>query len=221
MNEHVERKLQVTIMGAKDVGKTTALASFMGQDITKTKATIGIASSTRNFTIGPGRAVVVDYLDTQGVDMSTVIPVSYYRNSHGIICMFDITNRKSFEHLQILVKTVFQKTQEPNTQIVLIGNKLDLSSERQVKIREGEEFAREYDCDYFEVSAKENRASVEAAFQQHMDKVTQVFCPSCVYSARSNAPLLTPRSPGETAMKLSLDRQSKPPSSSSSSSCSC
>lgn len=210
----MENKLQVTIMGAKDVGKTTALSSFMGQDITKTKATIGIASSTRSFSIGPGRAVVVDYLDTQGVDMSTVIPTSYYRNSHGIIGMFDITDRRSFEHLQTLIKTVFQKTQQPNAQIILIGNKLDLSSARQVKTREGEDFARQYDCDYFEVSAKENQAGVESAFRQHIDKVTTVFC--SIQSPRSDAPLLTPRH-GEAATKLSMDRKSQ----SSSSGCSC
>ena len=204
-------------MGAKSVGKTTALASFMGQDITKTKATISMACSTRTFPIGPGKAIVIDFLDTQGVDMSTNIPTNFYRGSQGIICMFDITSRESFEHLKTLVKTVYEKTQIAQVQVMLVGNKLDLSSARQVRTKEGEAFAREHDCDYFEVSVIANRAGVDAVFQRHVETITQVFCSSGYNSARSEAPLLTPRH-GEAALKLSMERNQKDAPSSS---CNC
>lgn len=50
-----------------------------------------------------------------------------------------------------------------NAEIILIGNKSDLSSDRQVKYEEGEEFAKKHSMKFMEVSAKDD-INVEEAF---------------------------------------------------------
>lgn len=52
---------------------------------------------------------------------------------------------------------------EPNVMIMLIGNKLDLESQREVKTVEAKSFAEKYSMSFIETSALDSR-NVETAF---------------------------------------------------------
>ena len=49
--------------------------------------------------------------------------------------------------------------------ILIVGNKKDLEEKRQVKSREGEEFAKKYGADFIEVSSKTGE-NIEEAFKR-------------------------------------------------------
>ncbi|ROT60664.1 hypothetical protein C7M84_021806 [Penaeus vannamei] len=87
---------------------------------------------------------------------------SYYRGAAGALLVYDITRRETFNHLTQWLEDARQHSNS-NMVIMLIGNKSDLESRREVKREEGEAFAREHGLVFMETSAK-TAANVEEAF---------------------------------------------------------
>ena len=76
--------------------------------------------------------------------------------------VYDITRRETFNHLTTWLEDARQHSNS-NMVIMLIGNKSDLESRREVKKEEGEAFAREHGLVFMETSAR-TAANVEEAF---------------------------------------------------------
>uniref|UniRef100_A0A1I8FVF7 Ras-related protein Rab-2A n=1 Tax=Macrostomum lignano TaxID=282301 RepID=A0A1I8FVF7_9PLAT len=87
---------------------------------------------------------------------------SYYRGAAGALLVYDITRRDTFNHLTTWLQDARQHSSS-NMVIMLIGNKSDLDSRRDVKREEGEAFAKEHGLIFMETSAK-TAANVEEAF---------------------------------------------------------
>lgn len=85
--------------------------------------------------------------------------------------VYDITLRDSFNHLTQWMNDCKQLT-TPQTKIALIGNKLDLSDERQVSYEEANKFAQDNKILYLEVSAKTGK-NIEECFMQTANKIYQ------------------------------------------------
>ena len=75
--------------------------------------------------------------------------------------IYNIKNRKSIENLNSWLKKK-KKNGNKNVYKLLIGNKSDLESNREIKKEEGEEFASINGLEFFETSAKENYQVQEA-----------------------------------------------------------
>ena len=80
------------------------------------------------------------------------------RNKHALILVFDITDRSSFQELGGCL-TAAREKQVLTT--VLLGNKSDLSLERQVSYEEAQNFANAEKVPYFEVSLAEGSEGAE------------------------------------------------------------
>lgn len=87
---------------------------------------------------------------------------SYYRGAAGALLVYDITRRETFNHLTTWLEDARQHSNS-NMVIMLIGNKSDLDTRREVKKEEGEAFAREHGLVFMETSAR-TAANVEEAF---------------------------------------------------------
>lgn len=92
------------------------------------------------------------------------ITTSYYRNSVGGLLVFDLTNRKSFEHVREWHREVTEHIMPHHMVYILIGHKSDLIRERKVRRDEAEQLAAELGLRYVETSAKSN-SNVERAFE--------------------------------------------------------
>ena len=92
--------------------------------------------------------------DTAGQERFRTITKSYYRGSNGIVVVYDITNRESFENVKMWMTEVDTLASADVCRLI-VGNKSDLSDKRQVSVEEGEALAREYGIPFMETSAKE------------------------------------------------------------------
>lgn len=90
----------------------------------------------------------------------------YYRNAHGVVLAYDVTERKSFEEdvPSWLNDLRSQKEITADIPIILMGNKIDLNQKRVVSIEEGERFASESNLLFMETSALTG-AGVKEAFE--------------------------------------------------------
>ncbi len=80
----------------------------------------------------------------------------------GALLVYDITRRSTFNHLTSWLTDARNLT-DPNTVILLIGNKTDLTKQREVSFEEATKFAEENGLLFMETSAKDG-TRVEEAF---------------------------------------------------------
>ena len=103
--------------------------------------------------------------------------MSYYQQAHGIVLVYDITDRDSFESLKYWIEVIEDKC-VPETRIMIIGNKTDLKDQRKVSLQEGMDYAEAQNCFFMETSAKENlEMGVEKAFEELITCIGKVHVP--------------------------------------------
>ncbi|XP_054715076.1 ras-related protein Rab-43-like [Uloborus diversus] len=126
---------KIVIIGDCGVGKTCVVQRFKsGTYVERHGNTIGVDFAMRTLTINKKR-IKLQIWDTAGQERFRTITQSYYRSAHGVIMAYDITKRPSFLHLPQWVDEVRNYT-ESDVPLLLIGNKCDLESEREVPFEE-------------------------------------------------------------------------------------
>ncbi len=99
--------------------------------------------------------------DTAGQERFRTITSAYYRGADGIIVVYDVTHKESFEHVREWLQEV-EKYANESTVKLLVGNKSD-RQDRVVTTEEGQALADELGVPFIETSAR-SADNVEQAF---------------------------------------------------------
>jgi GTPase KRas protein len=106
---------------------------------------------------------LLDILDTAGQEEYSAMRDQYMRTGQGFALVYAITSRSSFDEISSFRDQILRVKDKDKVPMVLVGNKCDLESERQVTTSEGQELAKTFGCPFFESSAK-TRVNVEESF---------------------------------------------------------
>lgn len=106
---------------------------------------------------------LLDILDTAGQEEYSAMRDQYMRTGQGFMLVFAITSRSSFDEIASFREQILRVKDKDRVPIVLIGNKCDLETERQVTTGEGSELGKSFGCPFLETSAK-TRVNVEEGF---------------------------------------------------------
>ena len=151
-NENEER-INIMTLGNSEVGKTCYILKYTEnffQELYLT--TVGIDFKVKTETINDKQYKLFFY-DTTGQEKYKSIALNIIRNAQGIILMYDITNKKSFESIPDWIKSIRDSKGE-NFPMILLGNKLDKEDIRIISEKEGKELADKYRIKFFETSNK-------------------------------------------------------------------
>lgn len=159
---------KVVLIGDSTVGKTQLITRLTKNRFDAQGRTQGIEVSSKTVSVNKAD-VKVQIWDTCGQEQYRCVSAPYFRGALGALAVFDLTSRKSLHSLQSWIEEVRSKA-APNVQIVLVGAKDDLQTERQVNPAEAQSFAASEAVDYIETSARTGH-NVEAAFALVMRKV--------------------------------------------------
>ncbi|KAJ3612586.1 hypothetical protein NHX12_020857 [Muraenolepis orangiensis] len=154
---------KLILIGDSNVGKTCVVQSFKsGLFSERQQNTIGVDFTVRTLDI-EGKRVKMQVWDTAGQERFRTITQSYYRSAHGAIIAYDITRRETFDSVKHWVQEV-ELYGATNIVLVLIGNKCDMESKRQVEFERACSLANEKGMlAALETSAKDSQ-NVESAF---------------------------------------------------------
>lgn len=111
-------------------------------------------------------AVRLQIWDTQGQEQFFSLTRSYFRNCHGAVIVFDLTNQQSLDSVEKYIH-VFKEDcpEDAQDNIVLVGTKLDDVEHRTVTQEEVAEICRQFGItSYFETSSSTGENVDEAFF---------------------------------------------------------
>ena len=123
---------------------------FIHNDYSPTKVTETKSKIIEN---NDGNLVKLQLYDTPGNNQYHLILKDDYKDSNGIILIYDVTNKNSFNNLENWIKEI-KNICSRNTPIFIVGNKIDDDKNRIITLEEGKNVAKEYDLLFSECSAK-------------------------------------------------------------------
>ncbi|XDV31164.1 hypothetical protein PO909_033916 [Leuciscus waleckii] len=160
------REYKVVVLGSGGVGKSALTVQFVtGTFIEKYDPTIEDFYRTEQF------ASMRDL---------------YIKNGQGFILVYSLVNQQSFQDIKPMRDQIIRVKRYEKVPVILVGNKVDLESEREVSVMEGQALAEEWGCPFIETSAK-SKTMVDELFAEivrQMDYAAQPdkddpCCSSC------------------------------------------
>ena len=188
-------KCQILIIGNSIVGKTSILTKYTTKTYNENYiATVGLDFFTKDEKIDD-KTIRVKIWDTAGQERYKAITKCFFQRAQGIIIVFDVTNKKSFDDLKIWIDSIRSQSKLTedleNMPIIIIGNKIDIPK-RVIDKETALNFSKEQNFDYYETSAKTGQG-VDNAIKDLVKKVM-------VYISKKN---------GRDNLKLSENSQKR------------
>jgi Ras-related protein Rab-18 len=157
--------VKILLVGDSGVGKSSLLARFISDSFDEQGPTVGVDFKLKHVDVD-GTRLKLTVWDTAGQERFRTLTSSYYRGAHGVVFVYDVTSRESFENArETWRKEVEMYGTIANSVKIVIGNKIDREDERTVAREEGVAFAKEYGCLFLECSAK-TKVRVAEAFDE-------------------------------------------------------
>ncbi|KAM9386378.1 GTP-binding protein REM 2-like [Pholidichthys leucotaenia] len=135
--------LRIALLGQNGVGKSSLALAFAG-DMDRTASVDSDGEGyVRTVTVDDEESTIIIY-DNWRQDLSAL-------QCEVCVLVFSVTDRRSF-HRTAQLRLLLRETQ-PQTPIILVGNKSDLVRTREVNVQEAMSSAALFNCLYLEISA--------------------------------------------------------------------
>ena len=133
MSEDNNIEYKVVLIGNTAVGKTSLFKKISTKEFSeKNISTIGMDKKTLQFKLeinGSNKDFSISLVDTAGQERYRSITKSYFKESDGILLLYDVTNKDSFKNVNNWldsIQEVIGSHKDSKYVIILIGNKIDL-----------------------------------------------------------------------------------------------
>jgi len=171
MKRDHDHLFKLVLIGDSGAGKSCLLLRFADDAFTDSYiTTIGVDFRFKTIPVEK-KTIKLQIWDTAGQERFRTITSAYYRGADGIILVYDVCDRESFAHVDDWLDEVNRYVNESTCKI-LIGNKCDLTAERQVSTEEARKKAEDLGLAFIETSAKE-ATNVEGAFHMMSKELIQ------------------------------------------------
>jgi small GTP-binding protein len=151
MNDNYDRLYKLILIGDSGVGKSNILSKYVNNEFFhESKSTIGVEFCTKTLIVN-NINVKIQIWDTAGQERFRSITRAYYKGSIGVIVVYDVTSKDSFNNIERWIIELEQNI-DSRTAILLVGNKCDLPN-REVSYDEGQNYANNNNFMFIETSA--------------------------------------------------------------------
>lgn len=175
MSETVRKIFKLILIGDGGVGKTSLRRNFLGFNFKKQyQMTLGADFAVKSIEVNDYH-VTLQIWDLAGQERFSVIRDRYYKDSQGVILVYDLTIRETYENIPKWIAEYMKNTDNVFVPFLIIGNKNDILDKvpRQVdeanvkdyiiKLREWGQQSPNFSLEYIETSAKTGY-NIEDAF---------------------------------------------------------
>jgi small GTP-binding protein len=164
--------LKVVAVGPSAVGKTSIILRYTtGSFREHYIPTLGVDFAIKKLELD-NHTVRLQVWDMGSQDFLGSVRSGFYPGARGAVFMYDVSSRESFEAIQKWKSEVDAHLM--NYIGILVGNKIDLISEREVASEDGEKLAEKLGMDYIETSVKLNQ-NVNESFRMIAQKIIDII----------------------------------------------
>lgn len=175
--------MKVVMVGNTDVGKTSLLREYTQPYSTHNafpvEATMGVDFVYKFVNYehhGANTEIKIHFWDTSGHTNHRGLISTFLKDYCGIILVFDVTNRRTFEQLDYwlnYVQSASRCVDNHHHPMMLLGNKSENNDARQVNHAEASTYAAKRGMSYFETSAwtRGIRINVDRAFESFIHRL--------------------------------------------------
>ena len=145
---------RLVMIGDSGVGKTSLYEGYSYEQYPPPHvvSNIGVDFYVRTITL-EGKRVKLQIWDTAGQERFRSMLSSYYRGASGILLVYDVTYEDSFQSVGMWLDGI-KKSAPENVQVIILGNKTDLTETREVSTERGRMMAEEHGLKFMETSAQ-------------------------------------------------------------------
>lgn len=144
------KKITIVLLGSCGVGKS-AIASQFVQNIFIQTYTPTIEDIYQKILDIGYKKYILEIIDSSGKEQFSAIQDLYMQQGNGFLLVFSLLDKSSFTYLSDFYDKLSLYNPRP---ILLVGNKNDLSSHRQVYHKDALQLSKSWKCKYIETSAK-------------------------------------------------------------------
>jgi small GTP-binding protein len=149
-----DEMVKYILIGDSNVGKTSIMRQFCHRKFhEKEHTTVGLDYGERIINISD-KNVLIQLWDTAGQERFRNLTPSYYRSAMGILLVYSVTDKSSFNSIEIWMKQIKQFAVE-NIPILVLSNKADVK-EKQVSEHQSRALSERHHVDLLMTSAKDN-----------------------------------------------------------------
>nr|CAI5820695.1 unnamed protein product [Callosobruchus analis] len=143
-------------MGAAKVGKSSIISQFLyGVFSSKYKRTVE-EMHHGDFNVA-GVRLTLDILDTSGAYEFPAMRALSIQSADAFVLVYDVTDASTFEEMRAIRDQIHETKGTTNVPIVVVGNKADLSGDREVDTATTESVVTvDWENGFVEASAKDN-----------------------------------------------------------------
>ena len=171
LTEEYDMMFKILLLGDSGVGKSSLLLRYTKDEFnTDMRATIGVEFGLKFIKIDNVQ-YKIQIWDTAGMERYRSITSAYYKGAKGVIIVFDLCKKSSFNNVNKWIEDFKSKADE-DAEILIVGNKNDLIEQREVTEEEAKINAQKYKSAYMETSAKDNN-NVENAFLTLFEEINK------------------------------------------------
>ena len=147
-----EINLKISILGDSCAGKTSFILRYADDYFPSNYiATIGVEYKTKTINMN-GINIKLQIWDTASQERFHSLDKIFFRNSDGIIFLYNITNKESFVNIKNWIRNV--EDSKENIKKIIVGNNMDLENKREVSKERLKNFCDNNNIKGFEVSTK-------------------------------------------------------------------
>jgi Ras-related protein Rab-1A len=158
-----EIDLKILLVGDTSVGKTSILSKYIDDIFEENHiSTIGVEYKVKSLCVNE-RKIKLCIWDSSGQDRFRSITQSFFRNADGILFIFDLTEKNTFEGVKQWL--IDSESYDLNIKKILVGNKVDLIEKRKVEKEIIDNFVNRMQLKYYEMSAKDG-TNVDNVFRE-------------------------------------------------------
>ena len=146
--------IKIALLGDSQVGKTAICQVLKDNKFDdKIISTIGYDKIDKQFKLENGSDIKVVIFDTAGQERFRAAALQTVRHVHGLVIVFDVTDRKTFDNIEHWLNVIKDTFDQPS--MVLFGNKSDVDKKKWAVTEDELKIAAEkYKLTFFETSAK-------------------------------------------------------------------
>lgn len=150
-----EGSINIILIGDSGVGKSNLFSRYFHNKFEDNFiSTIGMDRQTKLIKY-KNKNYRLNISDTAGQERFRSLPIKYYQNADGALLLFDITDKDSFQNINLWIEDLTKNSRSLKQTIYLIGNKIDLPN-RNISQEDAKELAEKLNLQYYEMSCKLN-----------------------------------------------------------------